>query len=133
MTYVIGMGMGKSLLLLGFACVMMTGCATDPFAKYYQGYTNQMPAYLHQQLLPPSPNPQVIVASAPTFKDEERRLEERGLVILGSASFWGFKPTQEQLVRQAKKVGADTAIWASGSDAFDVLPTRTDLHDDSLR
>jgi hypothetical protein len=91
----------------------MTGCATDPFAKYYQSYTNQMPAALHRRLLPPSGTPQIITTSAQRHKEEARRLEERGFVILGSSSFWGFNPTQEQLARQAKKVGADAAIWAS--------------------
>lgn len=103
----------KALLTLGFVILLMSGCATDPFAKYYQGYTNQMPAYVHQRLLPPSPNPHVITASANTFKDEEQRLQERGLVVLGSSSFYGFNPTQQQLTRQAKKVGADVAVWAS--------------------
>ena len=103
----------KALLPLLFAVTLMTGCATDPFAKYYQSYTNQMPVELQRRLLPPSPTPQVVTIPAQAYKDEARRLEERGFVILGSASFWGFNPTQEQLVRQGQKVGADTAIWAS--------------------
>jgi serine protease Do len=102
----------KALVPLLFAVALVSGCATDPFVKYYQSYTNQMPLTLQRRLLPPSGTPQLVTTSGQGHKDEARRLEERGFVILGSSRFWGFKPTQEQLVRQAKKVGADAAVWA---------------------
>jgi hypothetical protein len=103
----------KSLLLTISAGAFLTGCATNPFAQYYQGYTNQMPASLQRRLLAPSSTPQIVTTSAQRYAEEARRLEEEGYAILGSTSFWGFNPTHEQIREQAKKVGADVAIWAS--------------------
>jgi serine protease Do len=103
----------KALVLVISAAALLTGCATNPFAKYYQSYTNQMPALIQSRLLPPSSTPQIITTSAEGYAEEARRLEERGYVILGATSFWGFNPTREQITEQATKVGADMAIWAS--------------------
>ena len=103
----------KTLVLAATTATLLTGCVTNPFARYYQSYTNQMPASLQRRLLPPSGIPQVITTSVQNYNEEARHAQERGYIILGSTGFWGFNPTQGQVVEQAKKVGAELAIWAS--------------------
>lgn len=102
----------KALILL-LSLSILSGCATDPFAKHYQSYTNQMPASLTSRLLPPSSSPQIATVPLQDYKNQARKLEEQGFVVLGMSSFWGYNPNQEQLVKQARRVGADFAVWTS--------------------
>ena len=103
----------KTILLTICAIAVFSGCASNPFAQYYQSYTNQMPVVVQQRLLPPSPEPKLIATSAENHGDEARQLEEKYFVCIGFSGFRGGAPTQKQLVEHAKKVGADVVIHTS--------------------
>lgn len=68
---------------------------------------------IQQRLLPPEPEPRIVLAAPQNYKDEAQRLEENYFVCIGFSGFVGGNPNQKQLVTQAKKVGADVAIHAS--------------------
>lgn len=103
----------KALLPFICAAIILTGCASNPYAQYYESYTNRMSASVYQRLLPSPPEPQIIVASEERHKAEGRRLEERGFICTGFSGFVGGGPTQQQLIEQAKRVGAAFVIATS--------------------
>ena len=103
----------KTILPLVCAIALLNGCATNPFAQFYQSYTNGMPATVQQRFLPSEPQPQIFTAAPQNHKDECRQLEERYFVCIGFSGFVGGAPTQSQLKDHAKKVGADAVIYTS--------------------
>jgi PDZ domain len=103
----------KTLLLAAGLGVFLTGCATNPVAQFYQDYTKQMPVAFQQRLLPPNGNPRIIAIAEAQHKEEIHHLEEQGYVLIGVTGFQGPAITQPQLIRQAKKTGADIVIFSS--------------------
>jgi serine protease Do len=95
------------------AVALLTGCVSNPYAQFYQSYTNRMPVEVQQRLIVAPPQPQILTATPQTHSDEGRRLEERGFVCVGFSGFRGGAPTQQQLVEHAKKVGAEVVIHSS--------------------
>lgn len=101
----------KTLLPLIASMGLLAGCATNPFAQFYQDNTKQWPITMQQRLLPPSSEPQIV--SSANIQEDARRLEERGFVPIGFAGFRGGLAGQQQLRQQAKKVGADVVLYSS--------------------
>lgn len=104
--------------ILIIPCILMgasflTGCATNPFAQYYQTYTNQWPVAVQQRLLPTAANPQIVNVAPANTREEARRLLERNMICVGFSSFHGGAAKQQQLVEQAKRVGADVVLFVS--------------------
>ena len=100
----------QTLVLLAIGAGLLSGCA-NPYTKFYQDYAGRMSIARQQRLLPLSSPPQVISVSAQRHRDEGQKLEERGFVILGEAAFVGDAgATEQQMIEQAKKVGAEVVI-----------------------
>ena len=103
----------KKLLLLsiGFAAIcLITGCATIPngFSQFYQdragaGITN-LPPY--------SGSTKVFVQSANPTNDI-KELYRNGYALIGFSAFEGPPQTQDMLMSQAKKIGADVVLYSS--------------------
>lgn len=89
----------------------MTGCKTNPYTQFYQSYTNQWPVVMQQGLLPVSGEPRIIASS--NMREDARRLEEQGYAAIGAAGFRGGLVGQQQLVWQAKNVGAEVVLYTS--------------------
>jgi hypothetical protein len=92
---------------------LLGGCATNPFAQFYQDGTQKMPLTMQQRLLPPPKEPQIAVVTRATFQEECRHLIERGYAFIGSADFAGPLASRDQLIAQAKKVGAEVVLYDS--------------------
>jgi hypothetical protein len=102
----------KKLLFILLAG-LLTGCATNPFAQFYQDYTTQWPVAVQQRLLPPSGEPQIQDISgenAEQIAATQQRLLEQGFAGIGFAGFSGGLAGHEQLLEQAKKIGADVVL-----------------------
>lgn len=102
----------KTVLLVLLAG-LLGGCATNPFAQFYQDGTQKMPLTMQQGLLPPSKEPQIGIVTTATVQDECRHLVERGYALIGSAGFAGPLAPRDQLIDQAKKVGAEVVLYGS--------------------
>jgi hypothetical protein len=96
-----------ALLGVGF----LTGCATNPYAQFYQSTTNQWPPSVQQRLLPHSGEPRLVASS--NLREDGRRLQEQGFAPIGVASFRGGLAGQQQLIWQARQVGADVVLFTS--------------------
>lgn len=102
--------MKASLFLAVLGTAFLTGCA-NPFAQVYQNYSSQWPITLQQRLLPPSSEPRIISSS--NLHEDGLKLEEQGLQPVGFAGFRGRLAGQQQLITQARKVGADVVLYSS--------------------
>ena len=104
--------MRASILLAALLGVsFLTGCATNPYARFYQNYTNQWPVAVQQRLLPHSGEPRIIATS--DFRTDGRHLQEQGYVPIGIAAFSGGLVGQQQLMWQAKAVSADIVLYST--------------------
>jgi hypothetical protein len=103
----------KTFLLAAILGIFLTGCSTNPLAKFYQDYTKQMPVALQQRLLPPNGNPQIISIAPNQHKIEAHQLEEKGYLLIGVAAFNGPAITQSQLNEQAKRTSAGMVVVSS--------------------
>lgn len=101
----------KTLLPVILSTVLLTGCATNPFAQFYQDNMKLWPIAIQQRILPPSGEPKII--SSLDMQEDGRHLEEQGLVAVGFAGFRGGLGGQQQLLAQAKKIGADVVLYSS--------------------
>lgn len=96
-----------SRILIAVLVLTGSGCATNPYTQYYQASkATNIPS-----LLPYSGKTQVFS----TTKDSVRRnvddLMRRGYVAIGQASFeGGDNYTEQQILEQAKAVGADIVL-----------------------
>jgi hypothetical protein len=99
--------------LVALAGCFLTGCATNSFTEYYQSNIDQMPLATQAQLSPPSQNPRVITVPFDNYREEVGKLKEEGLICIGFSAFTGGSPTQQQLLDQANRVGADMVIFTS--------------------
>jgi PDZ domain len=99
------------LFLAALGVTFLTGCKTNPYTQFYQSYTNQWPAVMQQRLLPVSGEPRIIVSS--NMREDGRRLQEQGYTAIGVAGFRGGLAGRQQLVSQAKKVGAEVVLYTS--------------------
>jgi hypothetical protein len=103
----------KKLLLLSIgsaAICFITGCATTPngFSQFYQdragaGITN-LPSY--------SGSTKIIAQSTDPTNDI-KELYRNGYALIGFSAFEGSPQTQDMLVSQAKKIGADVVLYSS--------------------
>jgi hypothetical protein len=105
--------MKRSLITAISLSALLTGCAIDPVAEYYQDLTKQMPVSIQQKLLPPTnAEPQVVQTTlGEQSKKDARNLMEQGYVMVGEVDFSGPAVTQSELVQQAKKSGADIVLF----------------------
>jgi serine protease Do len=99
------------LLAAFFGISFLTGCATNPYAQFYQSYTNQWPVAVQQRLLPHSGEPQIIASS--NLREDGRHLQEQGYIPIGISAFSGGMVGQQQLIWQAKAVSADAVLYSS--------------------
>ena len=104
-------GFMKSLLPLIYAATLFTGCATNPYSKFYQSY--RIPVAVQQRLLPSAAEPRIISASSQSHRAESRHLEEKGFICVGFSGFVGGVVNKRQIIKQAEKVEADTVIQTS--------------------
>ena len=101
----------KNLFLLAITGALLTGCASNPFGKFYRSYSDKMPVALQHRLQPASNVREVLTASAQNHRNVARPLEERGYICIGFSGFVGGPASREQVIDQAKKVGAEYAIY----------------------
>jgi hypothetical protein len=99
------------LLLAALGVTFLTGCKTNPYTQFYQSDTNQWPTVMQQRLLPVSGEPRIVASS--NMREDGRRLQEQGYAAIGVAGFRGGMASQQQLVSQAKRVGAEVVLYNS--------------------
>jgi hypothetical protein len=99
------------LLLAALGVTFLTGCKTNPYTQFYQSYTNQWPAAMQARLLPVSGAPRIVASS--NMREDSHKLQEQGFVAIGFAGFRGGLVGQQQLVWQAKNVGAEVVLNSS--------------------
>lgn len=97
-------------LLLALLMSFLAGCVTNPYAQFYSDFTKQMPVERRQRLLPPEGEAQIISAPLAKHREEGQRIQERGYAVIGEARFRGGQPTNQQLIQQAKAVGAEIVL-----------------------
>lgn len=103
--------MQKSFIVAVTLSVLLTGCA-DPVARYYQDLTKQMPVSAQQRLLPSAnAEPQIEQIASAQITEQKRNLLEQGYVMVGTVGFHGPAVKQSELVKQAKKSGADIVLF----------------------
>jgi hypothetical protein len=99
-----------------FSIGLLAGCIgtglsrVNPFAKFYQDSTRQMPLANQQRMIPPSGPPQIEAVPRAQLDDSVRGMLERGFIQIGFASFDGPPASREQLMEQARNVGAQAVI-----------------------
>jgi hypothetical protein len=105
----------KTLLLAAGLGIFLTGCATNPVAQFYQDQKKNMPVTLQQKLLPPSNAEPRLISATPGIQRIKiaRGILEQGYVLIGFSAYQGPAATEQQLVDQAKKVGADIVLFTS--------------------
>src|ERR1700728_4528353 len=95
-----------------FSTGLLTGCigagqsGFNPFNKFYQDSTRQMPLANRQRMLPASGPLQIETVSRAELDNAVRGMLEHGFIQIGFASFDGPPASREQLLEQAQKVGA---------------------------
>ena len=99
-------------LLMIFSIPILTGCfgpvqpGINPFKKFIQDTTSEMPLATQQRLIPASGPPQVETVARAQLDNAVRGMLEHGFIQIGSASFDGPPASREQLMEQAQNVGA---------------------------
>jgi hypothetical protein len=82
----------------------------NPFTKFYQDSTRQMPLANQQRMIPAYGPPQIETVPRAQLEDSVRGMLERGFIQIGFASFDGPTASREQLMEQARNVGAQAVI-----------------------
>jgi len=104
--------MRASILLAALLGVsFLTGCATNPYARFYQSYTNQWPVALQQRLLPPSGEPRILASA--DLRADGHHLQEQGYAPIGISAFSGGLVGEQQVMWQAKAVSADVVLYST--------------------
>jgi membrane-associated protease RseP (regulator of RpoE activity) len=93
--------------------ILLSACASNPFGKFYTDVTVTVsPEMVASRLEPPSGSTLIYSGSDP--KQDTITSYEQGYVLIGYSSFVGaIHVTKEELMAQAKKVGADLVIFYS--------------------
>lgn len=100
--------------LLGLCLIALTGCAYNlPVDKFYTDMTAKVPPQvLAERFEPSSPNPEIFSSTDP-MKDS-RSLSKKGYMGIGYTDFsTAYQVSKEDLLKQAKKVGADVVLYTS--------------------
>lgn len=97
-----------SLLLSAFALgILFSGCVNE-FQQFYKR-SNVSPDVT---LLPYSGSTQIIGSG--NIRIDEMRLQQEGYVLIGAASFQaGGEVSADEIMEQAKAVGADVVLWSN--------------------
>src|SRR5450631_1567403 len=82
----------------------------SPYDRFYQPVPQNPSSIVH--FLPPSGEPRIAALSAEPNNDVKAMFQE-GYGVIGRASFNGPMANQQQLMSQAKKVGAEVVLVAS--------------------
>jgi hypothetical protein len=100
----------KALLIIAF---FLNGCASNPFSNFYTDATIGIsPEQIQNRLEPPSGNTQIYSGGDP--QRDSLTEYEQDYVLIGYSSFVGaVRVTKQELLDQAKKVGADVVIFYS--------------------
>jgi serine protease Do len=103
----------RNIIAWLFSAVLLSGCATNNFSKFYTDRTAGVPpAVLSQRLRPYSGSTQIVRSD--DLQIQYQQFLRRGFVALGESSFEGSgKNTEEQLTEQGKAVGADVVLYTN--------------------
>src|SRR5712691_8579733 len=85
--------------------IFLTGCAANPYSRFYRDYTAEWPPGYRDRLIPAPGEPRVIFSS--NLGSDVQRLVEEGFDVIGFAGFQGPPVSQQELISQAKKVKAE--------------------------
>jgi PDZ domain len=96
----------KKALAFAGSLLLFIGCASNPYSKFYRSTP-----IAADVLLPYSGNTEIFPTPVNQVSATVEELERRGYVAIGQSFFEaGSQVTQEQILAQAKKVGADIVI-----------------------
>jgi hypothetical protein len=96
-------------IIIATYIVLATGCATNPYAQFYQSAAQAMLQSLAQRRVEPAPaSPELLRGNDP--KDDILSLESDGWIVIGASSFNGPRLSARQAIEQAKAVGADRVV-----------------------
>ena len=102
----------KTLTPLLVVALLLSGCASNLFTKFYADYTKSAPPGALNKLLPYSGSTQVFRTGQPAA--DVKNMMARGYQCVGEANFWTTSTVTEVMLReQAKEVGADIVLYSS--------------------
>jgi serine protease Do len=98
------------LLLTFCAIASLTGCVTAPngFSRFYQDQAGGAITNL-----PPYSGETKIVRQSDNVTNDLKELARNNYLLIGTSAFQGPPQSQDMLMAQAKKVGADVVIYSS--------------------
>jgi hypothetical protein len=103
-----------------FITVMLNGCATNPVRQSYADRTGDLPESVKQRIPPEKSDAVKVMWFAQDDYSRETALRaKQNYVLLGESSFRGVYPSDGQLQRQARKVGADLVLYTSQTAGFE--------------
>ncbi len=110
------------LYALGILLVvaLLNGCATNPIGQAYSDRTGDWPESVKQRIpTEKSGAAKVMWFAERDYSEETTKRARQNYALLGESSFRGTYPTDGQLQRHAKKVGADLVLYTSRSAGYE--------------
>jgi hypothetical protein len=88
--------------------LILTGCATNPYSKFYQDFTGGLGVVNNPQFVTTTGEPRIIQGS--DINLDQKRLREDGFSQIGESSFNAADATRHQALKQAKIINAEVVI-----------------------
>jgi serine protease Do len=106
-------------MIVGLA--LLAGCATNDFKTFYSDDTAGIPAELLATSLEPFSGKTTIYGTQ-NYEADARVMQQRGFTRIGVSGFVGaVSVTNEQLLEQAKFVGADAILYTTAYEGSEVV------------
>ena len=108
---------------------LLSGCATNPVRQAYTDRSADLPESVRQQVSSAkAESVKVIWFAENDYTRETAMRAKQNYALLGESSFRGVYPSEGQLQRHAKKVGADLVLYTSLNAGFEerARPSGTD-------
>jgi hypothetical protein len=99
---------------------VLSGCAMNPVRQSYSDRTGYLPDNVKQRI--PSEKSEAVKVmwfAERDYSGETTKRAQQNYALLGESSFRGNYPSEAQLQRQARKVGADLVLYTSRSAGYE--------------
>ena len=95
------------------ATIILSGCATNPVRKSYHDRTGDLPESVKQRISSAKTETVKVIWLSENDYSRETTMRKQNHALLGESTYRGGYPSEGQLLRQARNVGADLVLYTS--------------------
>ena len=103
--------MRSVVLVTAIVAALTTGCATNPYVRFYADYTDGVAVLQNPLVVPPTGEPKVVRGT--DVREDAKEMIRKGYVLMGESSFNSAAVSDRLAVKHAKTVGAEVVLLYS--------------------